>query len=354
MGSRDIRRSLPGFTLVELLVVIAIIGILVALLLPAIQAAREAARRTQCVNNLKQIMVAMHNYHDSYKTFPISTTWGNNFGGAYYFSDKVAMLPYLELTGQYQAINPNEGSYAPGWSGQNPEAFSGRLPVFNCPSNANTLQGGVSNHTYSINQGTSHHPPHTGSGRPSAGQGGHNGIGWFVDSTGYFQDGSGGRNDPAVTMGSVKDGTSNTAAYSEFVIEQWYGNAPAEDPSKLRAQVFNWAYGSSTAEVRQACLNQTALNDAGGGRVVRGVSWSCAWMAFGGAYSHTMMPNEKSCHSFEGDWYGSNVLAASSEHPGGVNVGMTDGSVTFKAQDVDPEVWWGLGTRNGGEAIQSK
>lgn len=351
MNWKNVRRSPPGFTLVELLVVIAIIGILVALLLPAIQAAREAARRTQCVNNLKQITLAMQNYHDNYKVFPISTGWGSLYGGSYYFSDKVAMLPYLELSGQYQAINPNEGSYAPGWSGQNPEAFSGRLPVFNCPSNSNELQGGVANHTYSINIGTSHQPPHNQPNAASAGQGRHNGLAYYCDSTGLFQDGSGGRNDPVISMASVKDGTSNTAAYSEFVIEQWYGNAPAEEKAKQRAQVFNWAYGSSTAEVRQACLNQTALNDAGGGRVVRGVSWSCAWMAFGGAYSHNMMPNEKSCHSYEGDWYGSNALAATSEHPGGVNVGLADGSIQFKGENVDSEIWWALGTRNGGEAV---
>jgi prepilin-type processing-associated H-X9-DG protein len=74
-----------------------------------------------------------------------------------------------------------------------------------------------------------------------------------------------------------------------------------------------------------------------------------AFFAAGGAYSHIMLPNEKNCHSWEGDWYGSNCLAATSEHPGGVNVANVDGSVSFVSETVDPNVWWAKGTRNGGE-----
>jgi len=342
MVVRNARVARKGFTLVELLVVIAIIGILVALLLPAVQRAREAARRTQCNNNLKQILLAMHNYHDVYKTLPISTGWGPYYGGAYYFSDKVAMLPYIEQTVLEDARDLRQGSYCPGWSGQNPQSFSGRLPVFNCPSNPNELASGVSNHTYSINMGTSHMPPHRGSNRGYAGEGRHNGVGWFraADWQGP---------DSPVTFARVQDGLSHTAAYSEFVIERWFGNTPSIEPHMRRSQVYNWSGGTSTEEVRQNCLNQMALNDAGGGRVMRGVSWSWAFVGVGGAYSHIMMPNEKSCHSWEGDWYGSNAMAATSEHPQGVNVAMVDGSVQFVQETITNDVWWAIGTRNGAE-----
>jgi prepilin-type N-terminal cleavage/methylation domain-containing protein/prepilin-type processing-associated H-X9-DG protein len=344
-------RTRGGFTLVELLVVIAIIGVLVALLLPAVQAAREAARRMQCGNNLKQISLAMHNYHDTHKTFPMTTGWGWYWGGAYYFSDKVALLPYLERSPEYQRLLPpyidgGNGAYHATWFHGNPQSLSGRLPVFNCPSNANALHGGPGNHTYSINRGTSHNAPHDVSGAGYAGEGRPNGIAWYrhAHEPGWPAE-------PPVTFGAITDGTSNTAAYSEFVIEKWWGNI-SNDRTKWRSQVYNWSSGSSTAEVRQNCLNQTALNDAGGGRIMRGSSWSWSFVGVGGAYSHIMMPNEKSCHSWEGDWYGSNAMAATSEHPAGVNVALADGSVRFVSETVDPFIWWGMGTRNSGETQQ--
>ena len=127
-----------GFTLVELLVVIAIIGILVALLLPAIQAAREAARRTQCVNNLKQLGISLHNYHDTYKVFPAGmggTTgpgWGtcelpgpggNHTGG---MSPYVSMLPFMEQDPLYQEIvNPYPA--ATPWAAWGPYPMQGEL-----------------------------------------------------------------------------------------------------------------------------------------------------------------------------------------------------------------------------------
>ena len=104
------------------------------------------------------------------------------------------------------------------------------------------------------------------------------------------------------------------------------------------------------ASLRQSCLNQGALNDPGGGRTMRGASWSMAWIGPGAAYAHTMMPNEKNCHSWDpGDWYGSTLDAATSYHPGGVNVAMADGSVQFANETVAPTVWWAKGTRNGQE-----
>lgn len=356
MFSRGESNSRRGFTLVELLVVIAIIGILVALLLPAVQAAREAARRTQCVNNLKQITLAMHNYHDTMNVFPISTGWGQSAGGAYSaYSEKVRLLPYLERKPEYDLFNQNFTlvDYNPGinggvyhtWWGGNPGSFSGRLPVFNCPSNPNELNSGRANFTYAINNGTSHNPSHTTSNSTVATEGRHNGVASFQYS---WDDGG---NDQPTRMASLSDGTSNTAMYSEFVIQDPnMSDGATRDKKKWRSQVWNWASGTSTAEVRQNCLNMTSLS---GRPDMRGQAWSWSFVGNGGTYGHTMMPNEKSCHSYEGDWRGSNLLAATSEHPGGVNVGMSDGSVRFVSQTIAPDVWWGIGTRNGGENVQA-
>ena len=136
-------KSRKGFTLVELLVVIAIIGILIALLLPAVQAAREAARRTSCTNNLKQIVLAAHNYHDTLKKLPITVGWnrdintgielGNRAGA---FSDKVPMLPFLEQSNAHdkQVWNAEPWDNR-GWGGNgNIEGQSQKFPMFICPS----------------------------------------------------------------------------------------------------------------------------------------------------------------------------------------------------------------------------
>jgi prepilin-type N-terminal cleavage/methylation domain-containing protein len=381
MGLRFDRRRQRGFTLVELLVVIAIIGILVALLLPAVQAAREAARRTQCINNLKQIVLAMHTYHDTYLAFPISLGWSDapNSGGGPWenyairtYSDKVALMPYVEKSPEYNLIDHGQGIYDPWWGG-NPQSFSGRIPVFNCPSNPNVLNSGRGNFTYAINHGTAHIPPHTGTNTRKATEGQHNGVAayrfcggnqardWDADLNWTYNPPNP-LSDPAVRMASITDGTSNTAAYSEFVIQNPIFNIPVPvingvpDPTKRkiwRAQVYSWADGSTgTAHARLLCLAQPGLSDPVGRSDMRGRSFSWSWMGVGSAYNHTMMPNEKSCQSYEGDWQGSNMMTATSEHPGGVIVGLADGSTRYVADTVAFDIWWALGTRNGNENVR--
>lgn len=136
---RKALRRQSGFTLIELLVVIAIIAILIALLLPAVQQAREAARRTQCKNNLKNIGLALHNYHDVYNSFPIGTRGGGN-GGAWGFSWWVGVLPYIDQAPLYNALR-HEGNHVGWvWSGDpagfhnGQQANGNSISVMVCPS----------------------------------------------------------------------------------------------------------------------------------------------------------------------------------------------------------------------------
>lgn len=343
-----LQRKRSGFTLVELLVVIAIIGILVALLLPAIQAAREAARRMQCSNNLKQLALAQHNYSDTHKCFAMTNSWtsGHALGWTrQHFTDKVRLLPYLERQPEWDKLDKERGDiYSGGWGPKGSSAsLSGRFPVFNCPSNPNTIGVGLGNHTYAANSGTSHIPPHNSTaGQAEVGNGNHNGITWTQGGGS-----SGSAKEPAVTFASIIDGTANTAMYSEFVIVSRFLGGQQNKPLEIRQQVWTWAQGNSTANMRRSCLGK-----GWSGRRDRGGSWSWGFIGFGPNYNHTMMPNEKACQSYngQGDWFGSSLMSASSEHTAGVNMAMADGSVKFVSETIANEPYWAAGTRNGGES----
>lgn len=336
--SKRVRRLLrmSGFTLIELLVVIAIIAVLVALLLPAVQQAREAARRSQCKNNLKQIGLALHNYHDTFSVFPINHGWNNlTQDRQCAFSDKVFMLPYLDRANEYNKTNFNDFPYdSLGWFGNaNIAAQSVRIPVFNCPSQPYSISGGTANFTYAINLGTE--------GAAVAGgtiyqNGNHNGLAYYV--------GGGGTNDPPLKIASITDGTSNTAAYSEFLID---GSG-----TPVNQQVHTWAGagGNTNAQNRAACLAQGSLS---GRQPERGASWAWSFQGVGTNYTHTMMPNDQPCHNFNvgSDWLGDSAMSASSQHTGGVHLLLCDGAVRFVSNNVDYNTWLAVGTRNGSERI---
>jgi prepilin-type processing-associated H-X9-DG protein len=213
-----------------------------------------------------------------------------------------------------------------------------RLPVFNCPSQDIELFSGQSNFTYAINHGTSH-LAHGPAAARIADNGFHNGVAAFFGPfpTHWV------RSDPAVGMHSILDGTANTAAYSEFVMDSLRDEKNAG---------HCWAAGNNTAEVRLSCLAAPLYRDCneGGRHEFRGRAWGWSFMNNGNAYNHTMKPNERGCHTYTDDWGGSNLWHASSRHKNGVNLAMADGSVQFITNTVDIIVWWGLGTRDGGEA----
>lgn len=346
---KSTRQLRVGFTLIELLVVIAIIAILIALLLPAVQQAREAARRTQCKNNLKQIGLAQHNYHDTHGKFPISVGWNqtsdNRKGN---FSDKVAMLPFLERGTEFNLRDENLRPYeAGGWHGsENILPFGGKIPTFNCPSapQQHAVSGhNNATHTYAVNMGVMRY---NGTGR----QGNHNGIGYYT--------GNGISPDPSVAFRDIIDGTSNTVSYSEFMHSPGRSGTGNTQNTLLRKyQTYEWGANVPTHwELRDSCLanhaagNMGRMNDTWR-QSVKGSSWSWAFIGAGAAYSHNMLPNEPSCHHFDGgtDWGGDNLFAASSMHTGGVQSLMADGSVRFFSDSISQDIWWGLGTRNGNE-----
>ncbi|MBI3866203.1 MAG: DUF1559 domain-containing protein [Planctomycetia bacterium] len=329
-----LRRS--GFTLIELLVVIAIIAVLVALLLPAVQQAREAARRSQCKNNLKQIGLAMQNYHEQYGQFPISVGWNqitNERQGA--FSDKYMMLPMLDRAPEFNATNLRDFPYdSLGWFGTtNKTCQSGRLPVFNCPSQPYSIAGGAANFTYAINTGVT--GQYGGSTRGVDGR--HNGLSSYC--------GAGADSDSPVNFRNITDGSSNTVAYAEFVID-------AGGPSAPKYQVKTWsgdAWTQTPQQLRAGCLTTTGNS---GRNPERGASWAWSFMGVGSTYTHTMAPNDQSCHNGGGsDWEGNQLMAAQSFHTGGVHVLMADGAVRFINENINYTTWLGIGSRDGNEAV---
>ena len=182
---RPDRKPRPGFTLVELLVVIAIIGILIALLLPAVQAAREAARRSQCTNNVKQIVLAVHNYSDTYKVFPYSYT---GLGGKEW-AFGAFILPFIEQTALHDKLDPDAGVALPSVTAE--PLLGEPLPAYTCPSCA----GGKTNSFYG-NYAKQNYPP----------------------SEAVFPHPHGAHLNKPINMAGIVDGLSNTIAVGERML----------------------------------------------------------------------------------------------------------------------------------------
>ncbi|MGE3809205.1 MAG: DUF1559 domain-containing protein [Gemmataceae bacterium] len=318
-----------GFTLVELLVVIAIIGILIALLLPAVQKVREAANRTRCQNNLKQLGLALQNYHSTFQRFPSacpeSAIWGP--------SVMVFMMPFVEQQAIYELYNTSGHSGASiGVTPVNDTAASYRPQLLLCPSERNRgtqTQLGWTN--YHVNYGTwVYSSGWNGLFGPNFSAGGANGPGY-------------------VSIDDVTDGTSNTSAFAE-VVNGLYDAGPPKDP---KADCFEFgAISEKNPKLARAQFLAKDWNSANipwtGGWRYRGYPWreGSIWR---NGFNHLVPPNSV-CWQPNGDWW-QLVTPPTSYHNGGVNVCYADGSVHFISDTVDPDAWQGLGSRNGDEVF---
>jgi prepilin-type N-terminal cleavage/methylation domain-containing protein/prepilin-type processing-associated H-X9-DG protein len=318
-------RNQRGFTLVELLVVIAIIGILIALLLPAVQAAREAARRSQCTNNLKQISLAVHNYVDTYNAFPMgnySCCWGTWL---------ISLCPYIELktlAEKYQGggwVGP--GSTQPSWysASVNFPVTKTQVAAYTCPSDTPSaspgLQNGLTFHNYVGNYGNTTEDRSSPYGVDSAGNPNRWGGAPFVGVTIASDQVNPSAVPPVVRFASIQDGLSNSLLFSETV----QGKS-----GDLRG--FAWWHGG--------CHFETYLspNSAEPDRL-QSASYCVASDAM----------NPPCTAATEGPYSG--TVAARSRHPGGVNAALCDGSVRFISNTIYLDTWRGLGTIRGAETL---
>jgi len=332
------RVSRRGFTLIELLVVIAIIAVLIGLLLPAVQSAREAARRTQCSNNLKQIGLAIHNYIDSKNVLPFGQ--GPEPANAWFgWSIHTMLMPFLEQKPLYDSLNFSipDGS-APGVA-QNTTGQRIQLSTFICPSDTERL---------STPEGHNNYFGCTGS-RPRMNDGITPGLFGGMDGTG-----KGPYPSITVRLRDIRDGTSQTAAFSERVKGLGvFNNDQDPDPLTPSASVLRIDDLPPDPElVYKMC---SAVNPHSSDTVLSGwYSVGSLWQVgtpYGGRYNHVMPPNTWSCAGFHTDWAGSHT--ASSRHPGNVNVVFADGSVRSVKNSVNRVVWRALGTKAGREVVSS-
>jgi prepilin-type N-terminal cleavage/methylation domain-containing protein/prepilin-type processing-associated H-X9-DG protein len=332
------RPSRRGFTLIELLVVIAIIAVLISLLLPAVQSAREAARRAQCTNNLKQIGLAMHNYESANGTLP------PGMKGCCWGTWLVFILPYIEQQAMYNAWNSsgNDRMYpGPGdlwfryWGVANTTVTFTRISAYYCPSDPNNtnLIGPPcpTSQNYVVNFGNTivQQPPIYQVA----------GVNWPFLGAPFTDIGS---PDPDITIGTqqgkvlgttpfsgITDGLSNTMLTSEILVGQGWD---------LRGFSW-WAYSSMFTGWNTPNSSQPDVLQSGCGSQPPNLPCLSATGTFtsnGQVYQGLGM-----------------TLHPRSKHPGGVNVGFGDGSVKFIKNSINPFIFRALSSSKGGEVISA-
>ncbi len=343
-------RDRPGFTLIELLVVIAIIAILIALLLPAVQMAREAARRTQCRNNLKQIGLALANYESTHGVYPpdnmrAANGWGGNPSQDQQWAMKVFLLPYLGEEPIYNSANLDLKGWSPGWgpgADANYTFHANRIAVYLCPSDGHFDHSDkqATSQNYSPNNGTERYYNN-----------------WRNNGICYAPGWDWALNKPISTK-EIVDGTSHTAAFSEWIrggMADLNGQPLAVQQKDRLSVVWNaggpTVYGSTNTGVGPGdILYERACEDSQSYQWnFKGEVWWFANGSRGSGLGFSKRPNRKAC---DAGWESFDLtIPASSLHPGGVNVLFCDGSVRFISDSVDQQAWWAYGTRDGQEKV---
>jgi prepilin-type N-terminal cleavage/methylation domain-containing protein/prepilin-type processing-associated H-X9-DG protein len=345
-----------GFTLIELLVVISIIAVLIALLLPAVQSAREAARRAQCTNNLKQLGLAVHNYATSFSVIPAQTMFPggqSNISQGWGPTWLIPILPQLEQGNLYSAYN------------------------FSASAVVQSATVGLENTTVTYNQiATLLCPSENEPNRPASTAttnyfGNYGGPGQIAAYSGTIVPVGDPNGTPLGRLGPVKlegvpDGLSNTALFSEKL--HGLQGSPVVHPGSPDGKrgVYNGATGGGVAagaaaavSFVQSCVglpvsNASINSDHIGNSAFATYPWHVGMVN----YNHVGPPNSINCQdSNDASWLTytgpSGSCPPSSNHPAGVNVTMGDGSVRFIKDSINQQTWWGLGTRNGREIISS-
>jgi prepilin-type N-terminal cleavage/methylation domain-containing protein/prepilin-type processing-associated H-X9-DG protein len=357
-----------GFTLIELLVVISIISVLIALLLPAVQSAREAARRAQCVNNLKQIGLALHNYHSAVGTFPLGATaapFGPAYGAGYNahwgtWSAQALMLSYLEQAPLYNAANFSWGTAVNQAYAVNYSVCATVLSVFICPSDglspnsAPPSAGGlwssnINNYQASLGPDAAYQLwANSGS-----------------DTPGLFTEGW-----KSYGVQNITDGSANTIAYGESLVGDQFielikwrdgpvttlpfaGGGPFIDVSPYYQAVITdlnncqLAFANPNPTINQGSQNQKGAwwgNGMGGTTLINTiVPPNSAQWTFGYCQLGT-----QSSSALDGTYEN-----ATSNHPSGCNFLFADGSVRFLKSSINIRTYWALGTKADGEVLSS-
>ncbi len=339
------RRVRSGFSIMDLVILLAVAAVALALITPALQSSRQQTRQADCAHNLKMLVLAMHNYHDVYKSFPamrLGTLKGEGEAASvqsnrYCMSGWVSLSPFLEQQRVYDRARQRNFGPVP-WRNE-PDTWAVQIPTLLCADDQPNAKTATGNSSYKFCLGTSVEENHSVWGPP------HNGAFTVMG-------------DPAARrrpygLRDIRDGTSNTVAMSERRI------AGHQDPQDI-ANVAIEVPGLAQAALDQAYKACWQVTDEGqtykaGQKVMPGHGpgerWADGRPYFAG-FTTVLAPNGPSCMSGSAHG-GPGIFTASSRHPNQVNAAMCDGRAIAVSNTIDLKVWQALGTRAGAEPIDA-